>query len=236
MKSEAVGGSPKMGGPVGGPWVFLAFYTLLCLNLPKRHLTHIQAMFYQTFRYFVKQKHPLYILKCSHYIRSIFRILSCSFGVLYIKNSEKPSSVPCGTPLGVLPIIFSMLVNGASVFVSCVLIMLNSRLFWRCSLMFLAVSRYPAAIALNARSPGEVRFGVIAPIDDVANEQTLPQILPPVKLAVRAVTDPVSGILPGWKIHLIHRNSNCSSIIGPLAAVELHKDLGKFEHVSLLGF
>lgn len=218
-----------MGGPSGGPWVFLAFLSLLCLNLPKRHLTHIQDMFYQTFRYFVKQKRPPFIVECSYLKRNLFHIVSCLFCFLYIGNINRPSSVPCRTPLGAFPKLLSLLVNGASVLASCVPNMLNYRLSWRYILMFLAVSLYPAAFAQtqSSRSPGEVRFAVIAPIDELANEQTLQQIMPPVKLAVRAVTDPVTGILPGWKIHLIQRNSNCSSIIGPLAAVELHKDLGK---------
>lgn len=216
-----------MKGPCGRHGSFLALFSLLCLNLPKRHLTHIQDMFYQTFRYFVKQKRPPQLI--FYHLQKLCCVVSYLFGFMHTGNSKRPKSVPCGTPLRGFPVLITLLVNGAFESASCVLIMLNSRLFWRNFLMFLAVSRCPAAAAQTPanRTSGEVRLAVIAPIDLAANEQTLQQILPPVKLAVRAVTDPVTGILPGWKIHLLHRNSNCSSTIGPLAAVELHKDLGK---------
>lgn len=152
--------------------------------IPKRHLPHIQ-LFYQIFRYFVKNT-----LACISLFVHIFRV------------------------------VFST--NGASrhlldVFsVSCVVFRVHPR-----SLLVLWL--LPQA-CLGAAP--HALFAALAPNDTAANEQTLQQILPPVMLAVKAVTDPRTGMLPGWNITLIHRNSECSSTTGPLAAYELHKDAG----------
>lgn len=69
--------------------------------------------------------------------------------------------------------------------------------------------------------PGVVRLAVIAPTDP-KHEQALPKILPSIYLAVRAVSHPQTGILPGWDIQVKYRDSNCSSTVGPLAAVEFY--------------
>ncbi|XP_019701162.1 atrial natriuretic peptide receptor 1 isoform X2 [Harpegnathos saltator] len=67
---------------------------------------------------------------------------------------------------------------------------------------------------------GEVRLAVIAP-GDPHHEQSLPRVLPAVLLAVRSVSSP-KGPLPGWKIKVDHRDSQCSSIYGPLAAFDFY--------------
>ncbi|KAK6639372.1 hypothetical protein RUM43_007645 [Polyplax serrata] len=70
-------------------------------------------------------------------------------------------------------------------------------------------------------TPRIVRLAVIAP-SDPNHEQALPKILPSIYLAVRAVSHPETGILPGWDIQVRYRDSNCSSTVGPLAAVEFY--------------
>ncbi|XP_046686862.1 atrial natriuretic peptide receptor 1 isoform X1 [Homalodisca vitripennis] len=195
----------------GGPGALLTYFALLYLNLPKRHLAHIQDLFYQTFRYFVKQKQSTLFVSVKNLL-SVFKISSVK-----IENSRGTKMDPCSTPLLTYFILAILRVL--------TLTSLNNRNYTRCFLTFLVVT---GACAQTQPPPGEVRFAVIAPNDTSANEQTLQQILPPVRLAVKAVSDPVTGMLPGWKIHLLHRNSNCSSTTGPLAAVELHKDLDAF--------
>lgn len=66
----------------------------------------------------------------------------------------------------------------------------------------------------------EVKLAVIAPAD-FHHEQSLPRILPAVLLAVKAVSS-ARGLLPGWNITVDHRNSQCSSTYGPLAAFEFY--------------
>lgn len=66
-----------------------------------------------------------------------------------------------------------------------------------------------------------VRLAVIAPAD-LEHEQSLYRVLPAVQLAVRRVADPVTGSLPGWDILVEHRDSQCSSTFGPLAAFEFY--------------
>lgn len=66
-----------------------------------------------------------------------------------------------------------------------------------------------------------VRLAVISP-DDPTNELSLRKILPMIELASNHVTDPQSGYLPGWKIEVDYRDSNCSSIDGALAAFEFY--------------
>lgn len=182
-------------GTTGFPSTLLTCLTLLYLNLHKRHLTQIQSLFYQTFRYFVKQKqsprslvvHKCFLVELS---RGIYTLACKCVGVLKLN--------------------------------SC-----------RVVLVFLLVAR-GCAQGVATTGPGEVRFTILAPDDAALNEQSVQQILPPIRLAVKAVTDPRTGILPGWQIMLRYRNSNCSSVIGPLAAVEVHKETG--ESVTYLKF
>uniref|UniRef100_A0A1B6L105 Guanylate cyclase n=1 Tax=Graphocephala atropunctata TaxID=36148 RepID=A0A1B6L105_9HEMI len=209
-------GDPREGWR--GPGTLLTYFALLYLNLPKRHLAHIQDLFYQTFRYFVKQKQPAFIVSVDQL--SVSNVKS--------GNIRRTKTDPCGIPSRVFHTMLTLL----NFFILATLHVLTltslkSRNYNRCFLTFLVVSCVGAQTPLP-RLPGEVRLAVIAPNDTFASEQTLQQILPPVRLAVKAVSDPVTGMLPGWKIHLLHRNSNCSSTIGPLAAVELHKDLDAF--------
>lgn len=66
-----------------------------------------------------------------------------------------------------------------------------------------------------------VRLAVISP-EDPMNEFSLRKILPMIELASNHVTDPQNGYLPGWSIEVDYRDSNCSSIEGPLAAFEFY--------------
>lgn len=68
---------------------------------------------------------------------------------------------------------------------------------------------------------GVLRLAVIAPID-ADHDQSLRKILPAIRFAVDAVTHPSTGTLPGWDIQVNYMDSNCSSIYGPLAAVEIY--------------
>lgn len=82
--------------------------------------------------------------------------------------------------------------------------------------------------------PGSVRLAVIAP-SDPKHDQSLVKILPSIQLAVRAVSDRDTGALPGWDIHVDYRDSNCSSVYGPLAAFEfyINKSAGEYYTLSL---
>ncbi|XP_054258597.1 atrial natriuretic peptide receptor 1-like [Macrosteles quadrilineatus] len=173
-----------MGGPRGG-----SGNSPLHLDLPKRHLSHIQHLFYQIFRYLVKQKRPMGTL-VGLVVQSMIRLLLVVFFIRFGKGaSTRPREVALG--------VFVLLLVGTGV-------------------------------DAGAGTAPRALMTAIAPNDTAANEQTLQQILPPVMLAVKAVTDPVTGMLPGWNITLIHRNSECSSTTGPLAAFELHKDADAF--------
>lgn len=66
-----------------------------------------------------------------------------------------------------------------------------------------------------------VKLAVILP-NDAKAEFSLRKILPLIELASKAVTDPVKGILPSWDIQVDYRDSNCSSIQGPLAAFDFY--------------
>lgn len=74
--------------------------------------------------------------------------------------------------------------------------------------------------ARTVQSEGEVKLAVIAP-GDPHHEQSLSRVLPAVLLAVRYVSSP-KGPLPGWSIKVDHRDSQCSSTYGPLAAFEFY--------------
>jgi hypothetical protein len=73
----------------------------------------------------------------------------------------------------------------------------------------------------NASRRGVVRLAVIAPAEH-EHEESLYRVLPAVELAVRKVSDHVTGYLPGWDIRVDHRDSQCSSTYGPLAAFEFY--------------
>ena len=67
---------------------------------------------------------------------------------------------------------------------------------------------------------GVVKLGVLAPADP-HHEQSLPRILPAVSLAVKAVIS-AKGPLPGWNVTVNHRDSQCSSTYGALAAFDFY--------------
>lgn len=210
-----------MGGPQGrqgGPLTLITCFSLLYLNLPKRHLAQIQDLFYQTFRYFVKQKKLPKFLGVEGNLQKANSMKKTKSNVLLVELLlEFPVKfiVTCTSLLISLPILAFLHV-----------LKLASLNYLWCLLMFLAVSKTQAQTqrAVNSR---EVRLGVIAPNDTNSNEHTLQQVLPPVRLAIKAVSDPVTGILPGWSFHLEYRNSHCSSTIGALAAVEMYKNVGE---------
>lgn len=87
--------------------------------------------------------------------------------------------------------------------------------------LVLAVLVSNPAEGKNATGRRVVRLAVIAPADR-DHEQTLYLVLPAVELAVRKVSDPSTGSLPGWDIRVDHRDSRCSSTFGPLAAFEFY--------------
>ena len=80
------------------------------------------------------------------------------------------------------------------------------------------------------RSARTVRIAVLAP--DTDELYALHKILPIIKLAVDKVTDRKEGVLPGYKMEIYAKDSNCSSLHGPLAAFQFHiKDTaGRPEH------
>jgi hypothetical protein len=85
-----------------------------------------------------------------------------------------------------------------------------------CSLLILT----GLAAGLEAQQRNVVKLAVIAPADP-RHEQSLPRLLPAVLMAVRAVSAP-RGSLPGWRIEVEHRDSQCSSTYGPLAAFDFY--------------
>jgi hypothetical protein len=89
------------------------------------------------------------------------------------------------------------------------------------TVLLLAVLVSPPVEGRNATGRGVVRLAVIAPADP-EHEQSLYRVLPAVQLAVRKVSDPITGTLPGWDIRVDHRDSRCSSTFGPLAAFEFY--------------
>ncbi|XP_057376143.1 atrial natriuretic peptide receptor 1-like [Daphnia carinata] len=75
-----------------------------------------------------------------------------------------------------------------------------------------------------------LRLAVLAP-KDPRHQFSLFKILPAITLAARTIERSSSntngsnnGPLPGWKIQIIDRDSNCSSIYGPLEAVGLYNN------------
>lgn len=77
----------------------------------------------------------------------------------------------------------------------------------------------------------EVQIVLIAPADPklLKDEglEPLPAISPAVQLAVKNISDPQTGLLPGWNISVIEKDSQCSSAWGPIAAFEYHQTAGK---------
>lgn len=65
-----------------------------------------------------------------------------------------------------------------------------------------------------------VKLGVLLPLDP-SHVFSLVKVLPILQLAVPAVTKP-DGPLPGWKILVAYRDTECSSSQGPLAAFEFY--------------
>lgn len=65
-----------------------------------------------------------------------------------------------------------------------------------------------------------VKLGVLLPFDP-NHVFSLVKVLPILEMAVPAVTKP-DGPLPGWKILVDHRDTECSSTHGPLAAFEFY--------------
>lgn len=210
-----------MRGPQGRPGVpinLITCFSLLYLNLPKRHLAQIQDLFYQTFRYFVKQKKFPSFLSVDQNVQKAKSMQITKSALLIKLLLEFPITCIVTTCTSLFISLFALVIVRVLKLVS-----LNS--LW-CLLMFLVLLKTQAQ-AQSIVNSHEVRLGVIAPNDTISNDHTLQQVLPPVRLAIKAVSDPVTGILPGWKFQLEYRNSNCSSTTGALAAVELHKNVGK---------
>lgn len=86
------------------------------------------------------------------------------------------------------------------------------------------------------RGAGIVKLAVIAPADP-HHEQSLSRILPAVSLAVKAVISP-KGPLPGWIITVNHRDSQCSSTYGSLAAFDfyINRTAGLFSSIIIIPF
>jgi len=96
-----------------------------------------------------------------------------------------------------------------------------------CALIWVLVSAVVFAECVTSTAvPGVVRFAVIAPLTASKKDESLGAILPSVDLAAQAIAQP-KGSLPGWKIIIDSRDSNCSSTDGPLAAFELHTISGE---------
>lgn len=181
---------------------YLAYFSLLYVNLTNYHFIRIR----ETFRYLVKLRYLVL-----HDYGSRYRLPSHLFRSLSLLSQFRlNNSILCslkvpytGRPFG----------SGHPTKISYILIC-------RSLVVLLAVTS-------SGATAGEVRFAVIAPRNPGFNEPTLQQILPPLRLAAKAVTDNVTGRLPGWRIHLLDQDSNCSSITGPLAAIKHHDGLGK---------
>lgn len=85
-----------------------------------------------------------------------------------------------------------------------------------------------------------LRLAVLAP-SDPEHQFSLLKILPAITLAARTIerssNSSGGGPLPGWKIQIVDRDSKCSSIHGPLEAIDLYnsKALGSsFNSFSFL--
>lgn len=82
-----------------------------------------------------------------------------------------------------------------------------------------------------------LRVAVLAP-SDRDHQFCLSKILPAITLAARTIERSSAngtGPLPGWHVQIVDRDTKCSSIHGPLEAIELYnqKALGRHNSVSL---
>lgn len=80
-----------------------------------------------------------------------------------------------------------------------------------------------------------VRLVVLAP-SDPEHQFSLLKILPAITLAARTIernSNNSGGPLPGWRIQIVNRDSKCSSIYGPLEAIDLYnsKAIGVSVHL-----
>jgi len=68
-----------------------------------------------------------------------------------------------------------------------------------------------------------IRLAVLAP-NDPEHQFSLFKILPAIHLAARTIerSSNSSGPLSGWRIQIVNRDSKCSSIYGPLEAIDLY--------------
>ena len=70
-----------------------------------------------------------------------------------------------------------------------------------------------------------IRLAVLAP-NDPEHQFSLYKILPAIHLAARTIerssSGNSSGPLSGWRIQIVNRDSKCSSIYGPLEAIDLY--------------
>jgi hypothetical protein len=70
-----------------------------------------------------------------------------------------------------------------------------------------------------------IRLAVLAP-NDPEHQFSLFKILPAIHLAARTIerssSGNSSGPLSGWRIQIVNRDSKCSSIYGPLEAIDLY--------------
>lgn len=70
------------------------------------------------------------------------------------------------------------------------------------------------------RAKKELFFGLLLP-SNMQERGVSEAVLPAMELAVKKVQSP-GGILDGWDITIEYRDTQCSSIFGPLAAFELY--------------
>ena len=96
--------------------------------------------------------------------------------------------------------------------------------------LLLSLALTPIAMTANySKAPTmtqlKIQYGlvnlVVAAPGDPHHEESLPRILPAVDLAVRAVISP-DGPLPNWQFKVRHRDSQCSSTYGPIAAIDFY--------------
>lgn len=72
----------------------------------------------------------------------------------------------------------------------------------------------------KVREKRELFFGLLLP-SNMPDRGGSPAVLPAMELAVKKVMAP-GGILEGWNITMEYRDTQCSSVYGPLAAFELY--------------
>lgn len=72
----------------------------------------------------------------------------------------------------------------------------------------------------KVREKRELFFGLLLP-SNMPDRGGSPAVLPAMELAVQKIRAP-GGILEGWDITMEYRDTQCSSVYGPLAAFELY--------------